>query len=614
MLNTNNTLSTNAHRFDFVGWRAYNEIKKKAMEQKFSMSGLIISLSIAFFVVILSAYILNVIYVSIEEARKHEIFLNQKIYQLENKELLDTDIISDLKNMISIPTAYASEVEYQGGPVLYTHHIDIEAGEAKEYEVVIKNTGDKIWEEGEVSLEIGPYLKSFSKVKHNSWLKYYQIEKINKNINPGESVIIKFYLQSPDNINGIIQENFYLVVNNRIIPGTEMRFFMSLKSIDMVFDEPQNSTIIQEVVNEKTEEESAFADSAFVATSAKEVATADKEDIDFCNALTEVEKEEFIECQTNSNENDVTSGISENIQYSEEPTIRVGLFNTKSAQRLTSNTKYDVYSGDRLILQNLSARFVSTVSYNTKRSLYIISTSGITKFLDKPIRFVPVSENGIMTLFDFDNRARWNNSINYNQYRNIVEFNYSLNTGRLWIINELPISSYLKGLTETTNYSPVDYQKVIATAARTYALYHYNRGIEYDIPDGSTKHANEHFHLDATYDQVYKGYVSESLLSRLNEAVDATKGIAVTYNKAIVVTPYFSRSDGRTRSWQEVWYGGDKPWLQSVDVPEDKGETLWGHGVGMSAQAALEMVRDKLINWEKVLKHFYTDINLQKIY
>ncbi len=44
-----------------IGWRYYNQIKKKAMEQEFSWSGLLISLSIAFFIVITVSYILSIL-------------------------------------------------------------------------------------------------------------------------------------------------------------------------------------------------------------------------------------------------------------------------------------------------------------------------------------------------------------------------------------------------------------------------------------------------------------------------------------------------------------------------------------------------------------------------
>ena len=52
---------------------------------------------------------------------------------------------------------------------------------------------------------------------------------------------------------------------------------------------------------------------------------------------------------------------------------------------------------------------------------------------------------------------------------------------------------------------------------------------------------------------------------------------------AQVITPYFTWSDGRTRSWTDVWGGSTKPWLVSVEAPYDVGKNLYGHGVGMSA-------------------------------
>ena len=51
-----------------IGLKYYNSITKKAMEQEFSWSGLIISLFIAFFIVMVSAFALNLIYQSIEAA------------------------------------------------------------------------------------------------------------------------------------------------------------------------------------------------------------------------------------------------------------------------------------------------------------------------------------------------------------------------------------------------------------------------------------------------------------------------------------------------------------------------------------------------------------------
>lgn len=62
-------------------WKSYNSIKKKAMEQEFSTSGLVLSLSIAFFIVISAANILNFAYLSIEPPKSN--IESKRIYLLE---------------------------------------------------------------------------------------------------------------------------------------------------------------------------------------------------------------------------------------------------------------------------------------------------------------------------------------------------------------------------------------------------------------------------------------------------------------------------------------------------------------------------------------------------
>ncbi|KKQ62244.1 MAG: hypothetical protein US81_C0001G0035 [Parcubacteria group bacterium GW2011_GWE2_38_18] len=66
-------------------WKSYNSIKKKAMEQEFSMSGLVLSLSIAFFISLASAQLLSIAYqttVSNQVSAKFQD--SQKIYHLES--------------------------------------------------------------------------------------------------------------------------------------------------------------------------------------------------------------------------------------------------------------------------------------------------------------------------------------------------------------------------------------------------------------------------------------------------------------------------------------------------------------------------------------------------
>ena len=89
MINTN--VISHREGFSFIGWKSYNSIKKKAMEQEFSWSGLVLSLSIAFFIVLISAGALNLFYNSIQDSKSHQRFLNEKIYHLEAISHINTE-------------------------------------------------------------------------------------------------------------------------------------------------------------------------------------------------------------------------------------------------------------------------------------------------------------------------------------------------------------------------------------------------------------------------------------------------------------------------------------------------------------------------------------------
>lgn len=58
----------NGLEFGQISWRYYNKIKKKAMEQEFSWSGFLVSMSIAFFIIVIAAFGLNFVHKSIAAA------------------------------------------------------------------------------------------------------------------------------------------------------------------------------------------------------------------------------------------------------------------------------------------------------------------------------------------------------------------------------------------------------------------------------------------------------------------------------------------------------------------------------------------------------------------
>lgn len=291
----------------------------------------------------------------------------------------------------------------------------------------------------------------------------------------------------------------------------------------------------------------------------------------------------------------------------DEPMIRVGLFETND-DRMVVNAKYAPISVllNGVTVCRLNVGQEAAVQFNRTTNMYTLSGGPCSSQSAGVYLFHADDDISPMELADFSRPVSWLPGANDNTFRRQLELRYVADTGNVWVINELPMEAYLHGIGETSDLSPLEYQKALLTAARTYAMYHYTR---------NTKHGGV-FHVDARYDQVYRGYGSEARSPKIVQAVDETHGKIVTYNGELAITPYFSRSDGRTRSWGEVWYGGSNyPWLVSVPVPWDaaKNRTLWGHGVGMSATGALDAANDGW-DWQRILKYFYTGIELTQVY
>ncbi|MCC6639364.1 SpoIID/LytB domain-containing protein [Candidatus Falkowbacteria bacterium] len=289
-----------------------------------------------------------------------------------------------------------------------------------------------------------------------------------------------------------------------------------------------------------------------------------------------------------------------------EPVIRVGIFYSVSPQRVTSASPYKIVDANGNELLNMPSGGMVSVDYDEyAKSYYYGAGDYVTTKASTFIRLVPTSSTTPFEIVSYEQRPAWNLKLNDNKYLGTLEVRYNSSKDRTWIINELPLETYLKGIAEVTNSSPMEYHKAMVIAQRTYATHHINT---------ATKHADEYFILDATFDQVYKGYGTQQRMSNVVAAVEATKGMVVTYSGKVAITPFYSWSDGRTRSMKEVW-GVDKPWLQSVKEPAgyDK-TTLYGHGVGLSARGAYILVNDHGYTYDQVLKYYYTGIEITSNY
>lgn len=285
------------------------------------------------------------------------------------------------------------------------------------------------------------------------------------------------------------------------------------------------------------------------------------------------------------------------------PRLRVGLYSAEEPIELRASgaTSLRDDDGDLLAVAKETPVTLSFADY-----AYEANVDGTVVTSATPLRLVGDSAT-VITITGFDRRPSWNTSINYNTFRDSIELRRNADDTATWVINELPIEYYLRGLAEAGNTSPPEYHKALITAARTYALYHITKG---------TKHANERFHVDDDYDQVYRGYAYEQAVPAMTVAATATAGDIVAYNGKLAITPYFSHSDGITRSWQDVWNvktGEYFPWLQAVEDPCCTTLTLYGHGVGMSAQGAIYFA-DQGYAYDEILAHYYTNITLAKDY
>ena len=174
------------------------------------------------------------------------------------------------------------------------------------------------------------------------------------------------------------------------------------------------------------------------------------------------------------------------------------------------------------------------------------------------------------------------------------------------MINELLLDEYVAGIGETSNGAAMEYIKALLVAARSYAYYQMNNGVPLDQRTYDV--------VATTADQLYMGYNSEVLMPRVVQAARATYGEMVTYSGTPVITPYFGHSDGHTRSWTQVWGGTSKAWLQPVECKYDVGESMFGHGVGMSAQDAAYRADKDAWTYDQLLKHYYTGVAVERIY
>lgn len=301
--------------------------------------------------------------------------------------------------------------------------------------------------------------------------------------------------------------------------------------------------------------------------------------------------------------------LTETPRLATEPRIRVGLWKEPTNDRAVVRSAEDDYSvlDATGVLGILPVNQSATLEF--KNGTYTFVTEGLSVSSTSFIRVEPANNpRAIIEITNYERKISGKSFRNFNKYRGALELRQAKDQNNtLYVINDLRFEDYMIGMGENSNASPLEYLKAQAVAQRTYAYF----------VQTTDKHESRFFDVVAhTGDQLYLGAAFESDMPRFIEAVNATRGVMVTYNNEVVITPYFGNSDGSTRSWTQVWGGTAKPWLVPVAATYDERDNkkMFGHGVGMSQRDAAIRAEEEKLDWVQLIKYYYTGVELQKIY
>lgn len=142
--------------------------------------------------------------------------------------------------------------------------------------------------------------------------------------------------------------------------------------------------------------------------------------------------------------------------------------------------------------------------------------------------------------------------VNDNVFAGKIRISYSQVSNKLWIINELSLEDYVKGVAEVSETAPREYLKAMALIIRTYAFYHISNG---------GKHKGEPFDLKNSLsgngdDQIFKGAGFSSRAPIFASLVDETAGQIIFYQDKPILAAYSSDSGGVSKDARQVWSSG----------------------------------------------------------
>lgn len=215
------------------------------------------------------------------------------------------------------------------------------------------------------------------------------------------------------------------------------------------------------------------------------------------------------------------------VNKSFEKTIRVKVFphdlKNDGVHGVADNPRAVALRGEGFSVNGLRADFVRIESLGKKLRARLDGGQVLT------VKRLSVTSESPVTVF------RERNPNKSHSYLGSLEV--SASAGKIQIVNQIDIESYLKGVVpkESVSTWPIEALKAQAVAARTYAYYHLltsNRS-DYDVDDTARF-------------QVYAGESASA--EKTDEAIALTRGEVLTQDSKVVVAFFHAYSGGRTDS------------------------------------------------------------------
>jgi hypothetical protein len=320
---------------------------------------------------------------------------------------------------------------------------------------------------------------------------------------------------------------------------------------------------------------------------------------DVTKKKTQAEERKEIKSEVYAYDADEVIVSSADLAEAEGGNIRVRI-STFSAPKITSNKSFYLYDSDGDLLETFDAG--DSIRLEKSAGKYVAIKNKIIAKSTKPLQLKAKSD-AYLEIESFNRIAAWNPDYNDNLFRGAIEFR--LENSEYMVINELPLEDYLKGLAEEPNSAEYEKIKAITVAARSYAKFYMHYAEKFP---GQPYHLND----DPAVSQKYLGHGYELRAPNISKAVEDTEGEVVTYQGQLIKTPYFSSSNGKTKSAKEVW-NWSAPYLTSKDDPYCAGEEQRGHGVGMSGCGAKGMA-EAGSTYKEILEYYYNNSKVKQLW